>query len=77
MILVFVTLLSMVISMIHTTNGEILWVHIDHILYFITMIIFNGCTIDVARKARIEIDGEPISFMTEQTELLVHNSDVS
>ena len=63
----------MVVIMMYSEKGEILWVHI---LYFITMIIFNGCTIDVARKARIEIDGEPISFMTEQTELLVHNSDV-
>ena len=70
MILVLVTFIAMVVSMIGAGKilmigpgaGEILWVHI---LYFITMIIFNGCTIDVARKARIEIDGEPISIMTE------------
>ena len=60
--LVFGTLLAMVVSIIYTENGNFLCVHI---LYFITMIIFNGCTIDVARKARIEIDGEPISIMTE------------
>ena len=73
MILILYTFIAMVVIMMYSEKGEILWVHI---LYFITMIIFNRCTIDVARKARIEIDGEPISFMTEQTELLVHNSDV-
>ena len=52
----YVPLLLVSCNAIWGKSGAVMFVPI---MYFITMFIFNVCTLCFARKARIEIDGEP------------------